>query len=271
MSGAFDRGKLLADAKAGLAKSLDKSLAWFPIDYLPALKWADGTPVDPQVVRWWVVLANKLKQPGGNALLDLWLARLAPGDASRFGLFVVRAWVEYDTNAVGEDEANAFAASHVDASLASNVAAVKRNPTYAEYYSTDRDVVFRQLKLSKLGNYLGSASDKQGPARARRAGGRRRRRADRARVLKDHGSRVSQAKAVLDMLAANPAPAAIQIVLATANRFKARTVQDHAAAAVAAIAERRGWTPRTRRPYDPLRRVRRGGAADDRLRGGARL
>ena len=60
--------------------------------------------------------------------------------------------------------------------------------------------------------------------------------------LKNHGSRTAQCKALLDCLAANPAPAAIQVVLATANRFKAKTVQAHAQALIEDIADRRGWT-----------------------------
>ncbi len=89
---------------------------------------------------------------------------------------------------------------------------------------------------------MGSAVESKGIlALASRAEG-----ADAAAVarayLKNHGSRISQAKAVLDALAANPAPEAIQVVLATANRFKARTVQEHAGGLVSGIAERRGWT-----------------------------
>jgi hypothetical protein len=60
--------------------------------------------------------------------------------------------------------------------------------------------------------------------------------------LKDHGSRVSQAKALLDMLAGNPSKAALQVVLAAARRTKQRTVQEHAGILVGIIAERRGWT-----------------------------
>jgi hypothetical protein len=47
---------------------------------------------------------------------------------------------------------------------------------------------------------------------------------------------------VLDMLASIGSSAALQVVLATANRFKQRSVQAHAAALVEEIAERNGWS-----------------------------
>ena len=242
VSDCFNPTGLLAEATAGLGKASTKGLEWFPFALLPCLAWADGTLVDPAILRWWVVLAHKLKQPGGNALLDLWLERLKPEDARCLGLFVLRSWTEQDARTMSEDDANAYAAAHVDAQLRHNQHWARQNPRYADYYVTDRDKLFAQLKRQKLGEYLGSAVDSKGIlALASRAEG-----ADAAAVarayLRDHGSRVSQAKAVLDALAANPAPAAIQVVLATANRFKARTVQEHARALVVAIAERRGWT-----------------------------
>ena len=243
VSDCFDVERLLGEAKAGLAKTSVKGLDWFPFDLLPRLSWRDGEPVAPEIVRWWVVLANKLKQPGGNTLLDLWLERLRPEDAQRLGLFVLRAWIDQDTRMPSDDDANAFALSQIDIQLQQSLQMVKQHPEYAEYWITDRDKLFARLKREKMAQYLGSAADSKGIlALASRAGGADAAAAVRA-FLKDHGSRVSQDKALLDMLAANPSPAAIQVVLATANRFKARTVQDHAVALIDNVAQRRGWTP----------------------------
>lgn len=239
----FDPRGLLEDAEAGLAKASTKGLEWFPFDLLPRLHWEGGDAVDPKIVRWWVVLAHKLKQPGSNALLDLWLGRLVTEDARSFSLFVLRSWIEHDTRRPTEDEGNAYAAANVDSALLQNQQAVRQNPSYAEYYVTDRDKLFAILKRAKMSAYFGSAADSKGVlALATQAEG-----ADAAAAvrsfLKDHGARISQDKALLEVLAANAAPAAIQVVLSTANRFKARTVQEHAAALIERIAERRGWTP----------------------------
>lgn len=242
VSDVFDPIRMKKEAEAGLAKTTTKGLEWFPFDVLVALNWRDGMAVDPVLVRWWIVLAVKLKQPGGNALMDLWLDRLAPGNAHRLGLLVLSAWIAQDTRTCTLDEANAYAESTVDAALQQNVQYAKQWPQSASYFITDREKLFAQIRTSKLNTYLGSAADSKGVlGLTTRVDG-----ADAARLcrafLKNHGSRVSQAKAMLDALAANPSPAAIQVVLATANRFKAKTVQAHAGALIEDIAARRGWT-----------------------------
>lgn len=238
----FDPQVLVKEAKAGLAKAKPKGLDWFPFDMLPQLHWADGTPVDPVLPRWWVTLAAKLKQPGGNALINLWLNRLAPGDAHRLGWMVLTGWIDADTLRPSDAEANAHAAQHVDAVLQQNIAYAKRWPQHAEYYSTDRSVVFARLKREKANVYLGSAADSKGVlALAARVNG-----ADAVQrirpFLKDHGSRTSQAKALLEVLAAIGTSAALQALLGAANRMKQRSVQDFAAALVDDIAARNGWT-----------------------------
>ncbi|ESQ75232.1 DUF4132 domain-containing protein [Asticcacaulis sp. AC402] len=242
VSDLFDPALMKKEAEVGLAKAGGKGLEWLSLDNLPALKWRDGRAVDPVLVRWWAVLANKLKQPGGNALIDMWLDRLAPGDADRLGRYVLTAWIDQDTRSPTQEEANAYALSQVDSRLQSNLAMVKRYPQSAEYYITDRDRLFAQLKNEQLRIYLGSAADNKGLlALTTRVGGADAARAAKA-YLKNHGARVSQCKALLEALAANPSGAAIQVVLATANRFKARSVQALAAELIDAIATRRGWT-----------------------------
>lgn len=233
VSGYFDPKTLLAEAEAGLKKVKPKALDWFPHDAVPNVRWRDGTPLDPRIVAWWIALADKLKQPGGNALLDLYLDRLAPEDSARLGLFSLRTWIARDTLRVSDTEANAYAQANVDA-------------TYKSWLRWDRsltkDSVFARLKSEKLGEYLTSANaDKGLLGLATQVPGPDAAEAVRA-YLRNHGARIAQCKALLECLAANPSPAAIQIVLATANRFKAKTVQAHAQALIEDIAERRGWT-----------------------------
>lgn len=239
----FDPQVLLKEAKTGLAKTRPKGLDWFPFDMLPQLHWADGTPVDPLLPRWWVTLAAKLKQPGGNALINLWLGRLAAGDAHKLGWMVLTGWIDADTRRPSDEEANAYAAQNVDAVLKANITNVKRWPQSADYFPTDRSVVFARLKRDKANVYLGSAADSKGVlALAARVNG-----ADAVQrirpFLKDHGSRTSQAKALLEVLAAIGTSAALQGLLGAANRMKQRSVQDFAAALVDDIAARNGWTP----------------------------
>lgn len=238
----FDHAALTKEAKAGLAKPRPKGLEWLPFSQLPTLKWKDGKPVDPALPQWWVVLAARLKQPGGNALINLWLDRLALEDAHRLGWMVLSGWIDEDTRTPTDEEANAYAVQNVEATLKQNIATVKRWPQSADYYSTDRAVVFAQLKRVKASTYLGSATDSKGVlALATRVNG-----ADAAQriraFLKDHGSRVSQAKGLIELLAAIGTGSALQLLLSAANRSKQRSVQAHAAALVEAVAERNGWS-----------------------------
>jgi hypothetical protein len=238
----FDHAALAKEAMAGLAKPRPKGLGWLPFDHLPSLKWKDGSPVDPVLPQWWSVLAVKLKQPGGNALINLWLDQLSSEDAHRLGWMILTGWIDEDTRAPTDEEANAYAAQHIDATLRQNLHFAKMYPQDADYWTTDRDVLFAQLKRAKAGTYLGSAADSKGIlALATRVSG-----ADAAQriraFLKDHGSRVSQAKALLELLAAIGTGSALQLLLSAANRSKQRSVQAHAAALVEAVAERNGWS-----------------------------
>ena len=238
----FDHDAMVKEAKAGIAKTKAKGLDWFPFDQIPALSWADGSAVDPALPRWWVLLAAKLKQPGGNALMELWLDRLDPADARRFSWMVLTGWIDEDIRTPTDEEANAWATAHVDATLQNNIDYAKRWPQSADYWPTDRAVVFARLKSQRAGVYLGSAADSKGVlALTTRANG-----ADAAQrvraFLKDHGGRVSQAKALLEALAANGSSAALQVVLAASNRSKQKSVQALAASLVESIADRNGWS-----------------------------
>lgn len=242
VSAYFDTKALVNEAKAGLAKAKSKSLDWFHFDTLPALSWADGKPVDPILPQWWAVLSAKLKQPGGNALMNLWLDRLAPGQAQKLGWIILTSWMDQDTRRPTDEEANAYAIVHVDARLQQNIAWVKSYPQGADYWPTDRATVFARLKEEKARSYLGSAVDSKGIlALASRTNGSDA--AQRIRsFLKDHGARTAQAKALLELLASIGSSAALQPLLSAANRSKQKSVQAYAAALIDDIAERNGWS-----------------------------
>lgn len=232
---------LKAEAIKGLEKTPAKTLDWFPLDSLPALKWSNGKKVDPLILKWWVILADKLKSPGGNALFDFYLDRLRPEDASALGQFMLSTFIARDTVSPSEVEAQAAAKAFADQQQQSWQRRAAGNPQAAQY-SFDYAQVFEFGRLSKLGQHLHSAAEHRGIlALASRASG-----PDAAalvrRYLKENGAKTSQSRSLLAALSANPAPAAIQVVLAAANRLKQKSTQAFAVELVQAIAERRGWT-----------------------------
>ena len=105
--------KLLAEARKGLKAKAPAGLVWFPFETLPACAWQDGAPVEPEIIRWWVVLACKLKEPGGNGLLARYLGLLSPASRAALGSTILRAFIAYDESrgsVIGEKGVLALAA-----------------------------------------------------------------------------------------------------------------------------------------------------------------
>lgn len=237
----FSQRALKAEAEKGLAKTPAKSLAWFPFAALPSLKWRDGKTVDPIIVKWWIVLADKLKDPAGNALFELYLDRLETEDAERFGLFLLQAFIERDTTTCSEADALAAAKQSADQSQQWWQSWQQRNPQHAAQHPFNYDQTFAAAKAAKLREHIHSCSENKGMlGLTMRASGPDAGALVR-RYLKDHGNKVNQSKALLTALAKNPSPAAIQVVLAAANRLKQKTVQALAKELIEGIAEQRGW------------------------------
>jgi hypothetical protein len=242
ISGHFSQKALKAEAEKGLPKLSAKSLEWFPYASLPRLEWSDGGEVDPVVVKWWIGLADMLKDPAGNALFELYLDRLKPEHAERLGLFLLQAFIERDTGTCTEEEANEYAKERADRRQQWWEQRSQQDPEWGRKYPFNYEQAFVSVKAEKLRQHIHSCSDNRGVlGLTMRAPG-----PDSAaltrRYLKDHGQKVNQSKALLTALARNPAPAAIQAVLAVSNRHKQKTVQALAKELIDGIAEQRGWT-----------------------------
>ena len=125
-----------AEASRGLKSKTPSSLAaWFDFDSLPPVHWSDGAGepadlVDPAVIRWWVVLADRLKDPNGRGIIALYLSLLEPSDAAALAARVVRAWIAQDTyvgSAMADKGLLAFAVGMDDGELAGLVRAYMRD------------------------------------------------------------------------------------------------------------------------------------------------
>lgn len=110
---------LLAEANKGLSGKLPASLSeWFPFEALPALAWQNGEPVEPEIARWWLMLAVKLKEPAGNPLLTRYLSLLDPASRARLGGFVLDAFIareDGDVSAIADKGVLALVAEAPDA------------------------------------------------------------------------------------------------------------------------------------------------------------
>jgi hypothetical protein len=224
---------LIAEAEKGLKSAKFDKLGWLALSNLTGIRFRDGTGVPNDVLRWWVFSAFRLKQPGGNALFQIYLDQLDPKDAETFSTWILDSWIGYDTARPTDAEANAHAKAHASNRFQSMLRWIKD-------YTEER--AFAELRREFMSQYLNSGADTKGvlalAARASSAVA-----ADRVRAyLKNHGSRTSQASALLEVLAGIGDPVTLQVVIAAATRLKQKGVQRFAGELITKVAEARDWT-----------------------------
>ncbi len=233
LSGFVGPKALLEEAEIGLKKAKLDKLDWMGLEHLPKVRYHSNRQVPDEVLRWWIFLAVKLKQPGGNALFDIYMKRLNPDDAEKFSGWVLDRWFNYDTARPSEQEGNAYAKQNA----ANRYKYLKK--WYKEY---TKERAFEDLKREFMSNYLNSGAASKGllalckhtPAAIA---------ADRVRTyLKNHGSRTSQASALLELLAAIGDPVTLQVVISAATRLKQKGVQKFASTLVEKVAEAKSWS-----------------------------
>lgn len=230
------KAALEKDAAANAKKLKGDKIDWLAMDTAPRLHWQDGTPVADDLLDGWLKLALKLKTlEDGAGLFKLYLGQLRPQDASALGDWVLSSWIAHDTAKRPREEVYREQLE----SAKNSIAQYKKSPYYKDYTPERLAEEWTRAKLAEYPNsgaaakgILALALDATPLTQARLASG----------YLKNHGKRVAQAKAMTEMLALSGSPEALQVVVATATRFKQRTVRDLAETLVERIAEERGWT-----------------------------
>lgn len=242
---------LEAEATKGLKSKLPASLDWFPFEQLPEVRWAGsagesagerGAVVPRDVVRWWVVLATKLKSPSGEGLIARYVGLLDAGSQAALGSFVLRAWVAQDTRGPSVEDSRAFADRHAQTNWTNLQASIKR---YPEYYASQAaqtvEDLWKNLYRQNQATYLGSATQEKGLL-ALTVGMPGAELATTAQhYFAAHKGRRAQAEYLVRALAANGDRAAVQQLLAVSRRFKQRSVQETASVLAQDIADRNGW------------------------------
>lgn len=237
---------LEAEAAKGLAAKLPASLGWFPFEQLPAVRWAVGTAagqtVPRDVVRWWVVLATKLKSPSGEGLVARYVGLLDEASRAALGSFVLRAWVAQDTRNPSVESSRAHADQHAQQRWTSLQDSIKR---YPEYYGNQAgqtvEDIWKSLYRQDQATYLGSATQEKGLLALTAGMPGAELAATAQHYFAAHKGRRAQAEYLVRALAANGDRAAVQLLLAVSRRFKQRSVQETASALAQDIADRNGW------------------------------
>ena len=230
--------------------------AWFDFDSLPPVHWSDGagagTEVDPDIVRWWVVLADRLKDPNGRGIIALYLSLLEESDAAALAARVVRAWAEQDTRHPGPEESRAHAQTagrwaydHAQQWLENcrredrlssclpraeaKAAITLEGQIAAAYAEHQRTYVGSAMADKGLLAFAVGMDDGElaGLVRA---------------YMRANPGRRAQFDALVRALCANGRDRALQVLLGVARRHKMAGVQATAAALAREIASERGWS-----------------------------
>ena len=235
---------LLAEATKGLTGKAPVSMAWFPLDGLPALRWAtDGEPVPAEVARWWVVLAVKLKDPSGLGLVARYESLLDDESRAALGRFALDAWIGKDTRGPTAEESRAYADGEAQQRYDRYQHWYRQHPEYYEAQASRTvDQHHQDAFREHQSNYLGSAiADKGLLALTVGMPGAELTRAVQ-QYLTTHVTRRAQIEALVRALAANAEPASVQLLLSVARRHRQATVQAVAQRLTEDLAERRGWS-----------------------------
>lgn len=239
----LDRAALAMEATKSLAKGVPADLAYFPFEAMPRVRWADSlAEVEPDVLRWLVVQAMKQKLPEPNAVLRKYCSMIEPRDREVLGQFVLEAWLREDVKPISPDEAMQRAHTSAQGTHAS----IQR---YPQYY-TDSPLVGRsvdEIYAAYLPGFMkqpaGSATASKGILALAAACARERAAPAVWRYLKEYyGTRASQGKSLIAMLAWVDHPSATQLMLSIGNRFRTKSFQEEAMRQAEALADRRGWT-----------------------------
>jgi len=239
----LDRKALAVEAARSLAKGVPKDLDFFPWSALPEVRWADsGAVVPSDVLRWMIVQAVKQKTPEPNAVLRKYCELFDARDREALGQFVLETWLREDVRPILPEEAMVRAQSLAQSTLASMA-------NYPQYYQDSPNLGKSVEELTavflpgQLRQPAGSAIGAKGLLAVAAACARERAAAPTQRYLKEwYGSRASQGKALIAMLAWIDHPSATQLMLAIGSRFRTKSFQEEATRQAEALAERKGWT-----------------------------
>ena len=218
-----------------MAKLSNAKIDWLDLAQAPSLVWADGKTADPVLLDAWLRLSLKLKSPKGSPLFAMYFSRFTPESVTALSDWVLESWLAYDTFQPDQEGLRAKALERAKREMASGTSWMVHVG-----YTLEQLTDFFVSSLSS--GYVNSGADAKGilalthNATPSMAG------VKIQGYLKQHGRRVSQAKALVETLFGMGSKDAVQVLVATATRFKQRTVRELAETLVGELAAERGWT-----------------------------
>ncbi len=236
----LDRKGLLSEAEKGVAKGVPEGLKWFPFGQLPIVHWSDNEkPVEPVILKWWLIQGFKLKNPEPGPLLRMYCGRMKAAEREALGERVLETWIGEDTSPIAraeaESRAHQAAQQFVQWSQSSYWPPNSPKKSLEEYYA--------EFLPGLLITPKGSAISSKGILSVAGACGGAGTVPVVAGYLKQwYGMRAAQCRALLQMLAWVEHKTATQLLLAVGSRFRTKGIQEEASKQAKALADRQGWT-----------------------------
>lgn len=244
---------LLKEAQKGLKAKLSKTFTWFDERAIPKLSWQDGSEVDSQIIHWWIVLAEKLKEPKPNALFKRYLNLLDETSQQSLSLFVLQTFARQDLSLFSKAEAITVADTlapqlHSDLGYYGCIF----SDGYGIYDSWSKqypdtplvsvEIIHTHVVAQLQKTVKSSAIKSKGMlALVHKAVG-----TSAVDILtnyiKNHHRRTAQIGAFLDAFSASDDPLVIQWILNISRRYRTKSIQEKAMDIIAEIAKRNHWT-----------------------------
>jgi len=235
--------RLLAQARKGLKAKIPAGLAWLNLDTIPTCTWLNGTPVESDILRWWVILACKLKEPGGNALLERYMDLLAQPGRAALSTWVLQQFIAQDTRHPPLEEGTAHATAHAAQRYQQYQHWAQKYPDYyVAQGKLTQEQVFEELKREKMSEYLGSAINEKGLLALISGMPGHQIVSAIQQYMRDHYQRRAQVESLLEAACVSNDPSVIQFTLGIARRYRTASVQEKARLLVQRIADRNGWS-----------------------------
>lgn len=233
---------LLKNAEKGLKGKISSSFGWFNFEALPEVFWKNGDKVHPDIIKWWVMLAEKAKDPRPNPLFIRYLELLDKKSQHTLSLHLLQVFIIEDTRTPTLEEASVDLDGPAQVRWDMYQSWYKKDPVNYECYG---NITIEQIKadiIQKRMSCVGSAIKSKGLlALTVKTQG-----TVAVQILQDfmknHYLRRSQIEAMLTSFSASDDPSIIQLLLSVSRRYKTEAIQLLARVLVNEIAERNGWT-----------------------------
>ncbi|WP_111859034.1 DUF4132 domain-containing protein [Acinetobacter sp. CFCC 10889] len=234
---------LLNNAIKALKAKISSSFTWFDLSTLPACAWQNGTAVDARIIQYWVILAEKLKDPIPNPLFIRYLNLLDSQSQSILSTFLLQSFIEYDSRCYSFAEATAIAEEKAPDRLQSMQQMYQRYPSeYTEFAHYTLNDMINRIRNDYMRMVVGSATKSKGIlALSYLADGQ-----TTVKLLRHYCKNfyycTTQIDYMLSALSYSDDANIIQLLMEISRAYRTNSIQEKAKVLLQQIADRLDWS-----------------------------